>query len=90
MILKPLTDRRWNGYTLDEIQEQLALTDARIMMRKRALGRTLKTAVSADAITSATGPVAKISGLLNLIVAAVMLVRRVAPVVSRLFRRKQR
>lgn len=36
-IVKPLTDHRWEGYTLDQLQEQMALTDARIMLQKKSL-----------------------------------------------------
>lgn len=37
MILKPMTDRRWRGYSFDELQDQILITDARIEVRKKKL-----------------------------------------------------
>ena len=37
MILKPLTDHNWRGYTLEEIQEQSLINDYRIMAKKNAV-----------------------------------------------------
>ena len=43
MILKPLTDHKWEGYTLEELQEQMLLNDVRIARQKRELVRKFKT-----------------------------------------------
>lgn len=37
MIMKPLTERKWKGYTLDELQHQRTVNDARILVQKMAL-----------------------------------------------------
>lgn len=37
MIMKPLTDRKWKGYTLEELQHQRTVNDARILVQKMAL-----------------------------------------------------
>ena len=42
MIIKPLTDHRWKGYTLEELQEQIAVNEARIMLQTRRIESNAK------------------------------------------------
>ena len=60
MIYKPLTDRRWKGYTLDELQDQIMLNDVRIMVKKDAVRS------AADNIKGKTGAV-KTAGILSVV-----------------------
>lgn len=88
MILKPLTDRRWRGYSLDELQEQIVVNDVRIMMQKKALlekvdGLKFK-ASNAKASTAFTTAYKYI----DYIVLGITLLRKLIPFFSR-FRKKK-
>ena len=37
MIMRPLTDRKWRGYTFDELQEQILVNDIRIEIQKKRI-----------------------------------------------------
>ena len=84
MIMKPLTDRRWQGYTLNELQEQKTINDARIMVQKLALEhqfQTLKTTRQRE-----KGMFSRMLNALTYVdyaVLGVTLVRRIASIVSR-------
>lgn len=84
MIMKPLTDRRWQGYTLNELQAQKAINDARIMVQKLALEHqfnSLKTRRERG-----QGMFSRMLSALTYVdyaVLGVTLVRRIASIVSR-------
>lgn len=41
-MMKPLTDRRWPGYTLEELRAQKAINDSRIDVEKHDIQRALE------------------------------------------------
>ncbi len=85
MIMKPLTDRKWKGYTLDELQHQRTINDARILVQKMALKHQidrLQTTRKRD-----KGVFQKMLSALSYVDYAVLgitLARRVASIISRL------
>lgn len=60
MILKPLTNRQWRGYSYDELQEQQALNETRIMLQKKALKEKIST-LTGKKITASDKPQTKFS-----------------------------
>lgn len=88
MILKPLTDRNWKGYTLDQLQENLLLTDTRIMLRKKALQAGIKDIQeTAAGGTDIPDTFSKVLRYLDYVALAVTLIRKIRPIIAR-FRKK--
>lgn len=84
MILKPLTNHEWRGYTLDELQEQQIITDARIMMQKKALVKkvdSLKSNAAGD--TAAMKKMSTVVTYIDYFMFAVSLFRKIIPYISR-------
>lgn len=93
MILKPMTDRRWRGYTLDELQEQLVMTDVRIMMQKKKLKEKVSRikpsfATSGTDGDSDSGPLNKIMNIIGYVSMGIGIIRKILPFIRK-FRKKQ-
>lgn len=81
--MKPLTDRRWRGYTLDQLQAQRSINDARIMVQKIALKHefdSLKTSRKRD--TGIFNKVINALGYVDYAVLGISLARRVSSIIS--------
>lgn len=91
MILKPLTDTKWKGYTLDQLRENMAVTDARIMLQTEALKARFqkkKDDETTEHPDSQTGAITKILGLVDYVLLVVSIVRKVRRIFARLSRKK--
>ena len=82
MILKPLTDRRWKGYTLDEIQEQLVVNEARLMIQRQSLSKKIKLDEKSRAM-NLKGTFTNILGYVDYIMLGVSLLRRIISLVKK-------
>lgn len=85
MIMKPLTDRSRPGYTLDELQVQRSINDARIMVQKMVLQRRVAE-LRRPRTNEAHGVFGKMVNALGYVDYAVLVVtavRRITSIVSR-------
>lgn len=83
-LMKPLTDRRWRGYTLDELQTQRSINDARIMVQKISLSHELASLRTGQ--SARRGIFKKMVGALGYVdyaVLGVMALRRISSIISR-------
>ena len=89
MILKPLTDHRWKGYTLDELQEKILITDTHIMLQKKAIRKNVES-FKKESKNSKNGTdfFSKILGYIEYIVMAISFIRRLRPIFARFSKKK--
>lgn len=86
MILKPLTDRSWKGYNFDELREQIAVNEARIMVQSKKIERQAidmkPPKLSSD--KSAAGIITTILTYVDYLALGVSLFRKIRPLISAL------
>ena len=87
MILKPLTDHKWNGYNFDELQEQLVINQARIIMTRKSLDRKVSNIkeTSIGDVAADNSRFGRVVSLVELVVTGVAVFRRLKP----LFKKKK-
>lgn len=89
MIIKPLTDRKWNGYTLEQLQDEKLLNDARIDIQKMRLKKKLQS--FGNNVGGGKGVTKKIFSALDYvdyIVLGMVILRKLKPLLS-IFRKKR-
>lgn len=89
MIIKPLTDRKWRGYTFEELQDQRILTDARITIQKNLLEDRFRALRPGGNTGSTTRKVFSALGYLDYIMLGAALFRKIRPWL-RFIRRKKK
>lgn len=90
MIIKPLTDHRWKGYTLDELQEQIVVNETMIMVQTQRLGKAakkLKPGYSEDSNDNRL--MTTIMNYANYLVMLIMLIRKIRPLIASLRKSKK-
>lgn len=84
MILKPMTDRRWRGYSFEELQEQILINDARIEVRKHKLAERVNEIRNTP---EESGPVSGIMKAYRYFMTAKTFLRKIKSIIQR-FRKR--
>lgn len=89
MIIRPLTDRKWRGYSFDELQDQRILNDARIAIQKSVLEDRFKALKPGGMAKEASKGIFAALGYMDYVMLAISVFRKIRPLL-RLFRRKKK
>lgn len=87
MIVKPLTNRKWKGYSFEQLQDQRILNDARIAIQKTVIEEDVKNIKRVNFKDSSRRLFSAL-GYMDYIMLGITLVRKLRPV-FKFFKRKK-
>lgn len=90
MMVKPLTDRKWRGYTFEQLQDERILNDARIAIQKSLIDENVKNLKSGFTIKGTSKKILSVLGYTDYIMLGIAALRRLRPVFRFLRRKKNK
>lgn len=88
MIIKPLTDRKWRGYTLDQLQDERIVNDAKIEIQKSILENRFEYFKQLGGGKGAFKKVFSAMNYMDYIVLAFTIIKKLSPI-FRFFKKKK-
>lgn len=89
MIIRPLTDHKWRGYTLEEIQDERIVNDARIEIQKTIIEDDFKSLRNGGSLKESGRKLLSAFNYIDYITLGITIFRKLRPILA-FFRRKKR